>query len=111
MTHTECYGDVTRVPVGAMAAAASFVEREWGDNYLIGYVGATNHEPSDSYVYVFQVKASDGSRFAVGSDRWGNAFELTGSLWLLFLQHHKIEAHVSDVEPVHPVADGVYAAR
>lgn len=96
-THTGCYRDVTAVPASVLMSVGMFVSREWGEDYRVGYVGATHHEPNDEYVYVFQCKAGDGSRFAVGASRYGEPFELTGSLWLLWLQHHQIEAHVRGV--------------
>ena len=92
--HTERYGDVTAVPASVVASAAGFVAREWGESYLMGFVGATHHEPSGDWVWVFQVKAGDGSRFAVGASRYGQPFELVGDLWLLWLQHKGIEASV-----------------
>lgn len=47
----------------AVACAARFVEREWGEHgYRIG-VESTN---------VFRVRCSDGSEFRVVADRWGN---------------------------------------
>lgn len=96
-THTGRYGDVTAVPAEVLANVGSFVAREWGESYRMGYIGATNYEPTDAYIYAFQVRAADGSRFAVGAGRYGEAFELEGSLWFLYLQHHQIEATVRGV--------------
>jgi hypothetical protein len=94
-THTGCYHDVTRVPADVLAHVAGFVSREWGGGYLMGYVGSTRwDERPDETTYVFQVKASDGSRLAVAASEWGSAFELTGTLWLAWLQTHNIEATV-----------------
>lgn len=61
---------VPMVNVDAMSAAASFVSREWGDNRRIGFAGVVLHD--DREVFVFQCAASDGSRWLVFSDRWGN---------------------------------------
>lgn len=55
----------------ALAAAAAAVEREWGSGYgieavhAIGYTGGVRLE----------VVASDGSRFQVAADRWGNVWQ------------------------------------
>jgi len=109
--HTEKYGDVTAVPAEVMASVGLFVAREWGGSYRMGFVGATHHEPSGEWVYVFQAKAGDGSRFAVGASRYGEPFELEGDLWLLWLQHKGIEASVRGCGSLHPVGGGVYVAR
>jgi hypothetical protein len=61
-----------------VAAAASFVAREWSERCGIGFVacrpgfgevGYAGHKPTS---YVFLVVASDGSRFLVMADRWEN---------------------------------------
>ena len=97
-THTERYGDVTRVPADVLVAVGSFVAREWGGDYLMGYVGAhTAGSAPQTYVYVFQVKASDGSRFAVGCSRYGDPFEVEGNAWFAFLQAKGVEATVRGV--------------
>jgi len=56
--------------VDAMSSAASFVSREWGENRRIGLAGTVIHD--DREVSVFQCAASDGSRWLVWADRWGN---------------------------------------
>ncbi len=92
-THTGCYRDVTVCPVTAMASAARFVEREWGERYHIGYVGRDDSNLT-GHVYVFQVRARDGSLFAVGAGGDRDPFELEGQHWLDFLREHEIEATV-----------------
>lgn len=64
------YRSVLMCPVDAMSSAASYLSREWGDNYYIGYVA--QYLFTSSVVNVFQCVASDGSRFLIYSDRWGN---------------------------------------
>ena len=90
--HTERYHDVAHVPVDAMMSAAGFVAREWGDRYLIGYVGARLDR--DEIVHAFQAKACDGSRFVVAASRYSAPFEVTGPAWLEWLRDHGIEATV-----------------
>jgi hypothetical protein len=97
-THTGRYGDVTNVPAGVLASVAGFIRDEWGD-YRMGYVGTdTAGSAPQTFTYVFQVRAPDGSRFAVGCSRYGQPFELEGSAWLAFLQVHGIEATVRGVQ-------------
>jgi hypothetical protein len=97
-THTERYGDVAAVPAECLASVARFVEREWGPSYRMGYVGThTGGSVEQTFVYVFQVKASDGSRFAVGVSRYGAPFELEGNAWFAFLQLAGVEATVRGV--------------
>ena len=52
----------------ALASLGSFVAREWGD-YGYRFEGI---ESPTYYVTVGHVVASDGSRFDVCVDRWGN---------------------------------------
>jgi len=52
-----------------MSAAGSYIAHEWGDyGYRIEEI-----ESPTSAVSVFHVVASDGSRFTVLVDKWGNA--------------------------------------
>jgi hypothetical protein len=52
-----------------MASAGSYISREWGDyGYRIENVESPTHAVS-----VFHVVASDGGRFVVAVDKWGNA--------------------------------------
>lgn len=93
--HTLQHGDVAEIPADVLASVGSFVAREWGDGYRMGYVGAhTGASVEHAYVYVFQVKARDGSRFAVGATHYGEPFELKGHAWLAFLTVKGIEATV-----------------
>lgn len=98
--HTERYGDVTRMPADVLVEVATFVSREWGGHYQMGFVGvavnpaAAAWSGGDGTTYVFQVKASDGSRFAVGTTLWGSPFELVGSDWLAWLRDRGVEATV-----------------
>lgn len=58
----------------AIAAAASRVSREWGDTgYRIEKISQIPSEHSNAAV--MHVVHSDGSRFTVAADRWGNAIE------------------------------------
>ena len=51
-----------------MSAAASYLNREWGDyGYCIEGV-----ESPTTVVSLFRIVSSDGSRFTIGVDRWGN---------------------------------------
>ena len=51
-----------------LASAGSYISHEWGDyGYRIEAI-----ESRTSAVAVFSVCASDGSRFAIAADRWGN---------------------------------------
>lgn len=72
---TKSHRSVPMCPAEAMRAAAGFLSREWGENYRIGYAGWTNHEAQG--VEVFQCRASDGSRFLIWADRWGNTGQFT----------------------------------
>lgn len=60
---------VVLVPTGAMGAAARYVEGEYGESgYRLGYAGPV--EFGGRSFYVFQVAASDGSRFLVWANTW-----------------------------------------
>ena len=75
-----------------MAAAGSYVSREWGDHgYVIECVESCTHRVS-----VFRVAASDGSRFAVIVDTWGNC------RWLD--THNSDDGLVELVEEMHAAA-------
>jgi len=51
-----------------MSAAGGFISREWGDyGYRIEAIESPTHAVS-----VFHVCASDGARFIVAVDKWGN---------------------------------------
>jgi len=51
-----------------MGAAAGYIAHEWGDyGYRIEGVESPTHRVS-----LFHVCASDGSRFTVLADKWGN---------------------------------------
>lgn len=55
----------------ALSAAASYVGREYGHHgYRIG------HAQTFLGVAVFEVVASDGARFNIAADRWGNVSPL-----------------------------------
>lgn len=75
MRHSAHYRDVPLAPTDAVAAAASLIDRDYGSHgYRLGYAGLL---PGSSSRYceadhVFQVKASDGSRFLVVVDAYGN---------------------------------------
>jgi hypothetical protein len=51
----------------AMGAAASYVEREYGYGYSLGIVSS-----SWTGCGLFEVCSSDGSRFRIYADRYGN---------------------------------------
>jgi hypothetical protein len=51
-----------------LSSAGSYIARNWGD---YGY-RIENIESPTRAVSVFHVVASDGSRFAVVADKWGN---------------------------------------
>jgi hypothetical protein len=51
----------------AVAAVVAYVGREWGDyGYRLSQAGGG----------VFQVRHTDGSRFLVGSDAYGNVYDV-----------------------------------
>ena len=96
MTATRIGRTVADVPVDAMSSAASFVSREWGDNYRIGYAGRWFEDvddPERAPFYVFQALASDGSRFLVGADRWGNTRHFSGNLARMLGETYDVETH------------------
>jgi hypothetical protein len=51
-----------------LSSAGSYIAREWGDH---GYV-VENITAPIRLVTLFHVRASDGSRFVVAVDCWGN---------------------------------------
>ena len=55
-----------------LSAAGSYIIRNWGD---IGYRVEAVESPTRR-VTVFRVVASDGSRFTVLTDKWGNSRDL-----------------------------------
>jgi hypothetical protein len=56
------------VDVDALASACRYVAREWGEEsgYRCEVVGSSARRVA------IEVHASDGSRFLVAADRWGN---------------------------------------
>lgn len=51
-----------------LCSAGGFISREWGDyGYRIEQVESPTHAVS-----LFHVCASDGARFVVAADKWGN---------------------------------------
>jgi hypothetical protein len=55
-----------------LASAASFIAREWGDyGYRIEGIESPTHAVS-----LFHVACSDGSRFIVAADRYGNCHDI-----------------------------------
>lgn len=61
-----------RITPDQMAAAGSYISHEWGD---YGYSIEGVESPSQR-VSVFRVVASDGGRFSVLADRYGNCRHL-----------------------------------
>lgn len=61
------------VSVDALMHATCYVAREWGEEagYRCEIVG------SSAKVVVLEVSASDGARFLVAADRWGNTADDT----------------------------------
>lgn len=80
--------------VVAMATAARWVETDWSETSSIGYAGTLakcadelagvhvyeRNEAPPASVAVFQIITSDGSRFIIGADRWGNRYDLRDRL-------------------------------
>lgn len=65
--HEELPEAASRVTVDAMMAAAGYLSRNWGDyGYRIGLAASVGSGG------VFSCSASDGSRFWIYADRWGN---------------------------------------
>lgn len=61
----------TSADAGAVAACAAYVEREWPEaRYVVRIVGACRA------VALLHVTATDGSRFGVVGDRWGQAWQV-----------------------------------
>ena len=56
------------VGIEQVMAAASYIQREWGD---YGYRIERIESPTRA-VSLFHVVASDGARFIVAADKWGN---------------------------------------
>lgn len=64
------------IPVGAMLGAASYLNREWGENRSIAFTGhsfVSGESPERTTWFVFQCGASDGSRWFICADRYENA--------------------------------------
>jgi len=51
-----------------MSAAAGYLARQWGE---YGYTIEGIESPS-TRVSLFRIRHSDGSRFTIATDRWGN---------------------------------------
>ena len=56
------------VTAGQMGSAAGYLTRNWGD---CGYRFTGIESPTHA-VSVFRVVCSDGGRFAIVADKWGN---------------------------------------
>ena len=63
------------VGIEQVMAAASYIQREWGD---YGYRIEAVESPTRA-VSLFHVVASDGGRFIVAADKWGNTGGPVGS--------------------------------
>lgn len=57
-----------RIKADQLSAGAAYLSREWGE---CGYT-ITGVESPTAYVALLRVCASDGSRFTILADRWGN---------------------------------------
>jgi len=57
------------IPVGAVQSAANYLENEWGEDRTMGE-GRRSERRWD--LYIFECGASDGSRWFIIADRWGN---------------------------------------
>lgn len=52
-----------------MSAAASYLIREWGEyGYTIEAIECPTYK-----VALFRIRHSDGSRFTIATDKWGNS--------------------------------------
>ena len=60
------------ITAGQMSAASGYLTRNWGD---YGY-RFTGIESPTTKVSLFHVAFSDGSRFTIAADRWGNCREI-----------------------------------
>jgi hypothetical protein len=59
------------IPVAAVQSAAGFLAREWGEErYSIG--GGRRLSVSGQSLFAFECGHSDGSRWFLVTDRWGN---------------------------------------
>ena len=94
--HSGCYRDVPMAPVDVVSTVGSWIGREYGEAYRAGLAGTrvVGAGEDRELAYVFQVLASDGSRFLVGCTRWGSPFACKGEAWLAFAQAAQIEAYV-----------------
>lgn len=72
------YRSVPMCPPDAMSAAAYYLTREWGRGQL-GYAG-TWRDSFDRTWYIFQCRASDGSRWLIRADAYGNTGTFEASL-------------------------------
>jgi hypothetical protein len=72
MTTTTPAVKVLCVSIDQLSGAAAFIGRNWGTH---GYT-FTHIESPTRLVSVFDVRHSDGSRFSIVVDRYGNAREL-----------------------------------
>lgn len=73
------YRTVPMCPPDAMSSAAYYLSREWGENRQLGYAGIWRDSYGRTW-YVFQCSASDGSRWLIRSDRYGNTGTFETSL-------------------------------
>ena len=62
------YPNYLSITVDQLASVAGYIAREWGDyGYTIEGIESPTHAVS-----LFHVRHSDGSRFIVAADKWGN---------------------------------------
>lgn len=60
---------MTMVTLEAISGAVAHIRRDYGENYTIGVVASSMRGGG-----VFEVCASDGARFELVSDRYGNVW-------------------------------------
>ena len=79
-THGESYRDAPMMRPAAVAAAARYLENEYGSwGYQIAFAGFWNEPSNHDVWHVFQCKSSDGSRFLIRADAFENVSEFSSS--------------------------------
>ena len=73
------YRSVPMTSPEAMISAAAYLEREWGAGRQLGYAGQWV-DSFDRVWSVFQCRASDGSRWLIRADAYGNVGSFDRSL-------------------------------
>lgn len=68
---TRSYRSVQMVDPDIVISAAWYLQREWGDNRRLGFAGKWTDSTGHVW-HIFQCVASDGSRWLIRCDKYGN---------------------------------------